>query len=386
MTDGPRHVTLNALFFEPDRSGGTETYLRGLVPALAQEFPKLGLTLVTTRLGAARLVSDGWRELCEIVQMPADEGQRLQRLGVEQAGLPLVGRRRRTDLVHSLASVAPVRPGLPSVITVHDMTFFHYRTFNAVTTFGMRQIVSRAARRADALLTGSDVARADICATLGIDPSRVLVVPHGPGQDTPVTPVSAADLAGRLRLPQRSRLLLCLAALRPHKNQAALVRALPRLPDDTVLVLAGHRESYAHEVQALATELGVADRLRIPGYVEAPLLEAMWRAAACAVFPTRAEGFGLPVVEAMRRGVPVACSDIAILREVGGDVPRYFDPDDPAGIAQAIDGLLTAPADPGHGLARAQGFSWAAAAHGTYEGYERALGVTRAAVSSPPRG
>lgn len=376
MPSSPRHVTLNALFFEPDRSAGTETYLRGLVPALAREFPDLRLTVVTTRLGAVQLVADGWREFCEIVQMPADEGQRLRRLAAEQAGLPLVGRRRGSDLIHSLASVAPVRPGLPAVITLHDVTFFHHQTFNAVTTFGMRQIVGRAAHGAAALITGSQAARDDICATLAIDPAEVLVVPNGPGQEPSAAPASAAELARELDLPGGARVILCVAAIRPHKNQAALVRALPELPADTVLVLVGHREPYEAEVRALAERLGVADRLRIPGYVDAGVLEGLWQTAACAAFATRAEGFGLPVVEAMRREVPVACSDIPVFHEVGGDVPRYFDPEDAPAVAREIAQLLTAPADRARSRARAERFSWSAAAQGTHEAYERALTAT----------
>ena len=369
----PRHVTLNALFFEPDRSAGTETYLRGLVPALAEEFPKLRLTLVTTRLGAAQLVADGWCEFCEVVQMRADEGQRLRRLGAEQAGLPLVGRQRGSDLIHSLASVAPIRPGLPAVITLHDVIFFHNRTFNAVTTFGMRQIVARAAHGASVLITVSRAARDDICQTLGIAPADVLVVPNGPGQEPDPAPAPPAEVARTLELPSGARTILCVAAIRPHKNQAALVRALPQLPGDTVLVLVGHREAYEAELRALAAQLGVGGRLRIPGYVSAELLEGLWQTAACAAFPTRAEGFGLPVVEAMRRGVPVACSDIAVFHEVGNDVPRYFDSDDPTDVARAIGALLDAPGDTARSLAQAGRFSWPAAAQGTYEAYERAL-------------
>jgi glycosyltransferase involved in cell wall biosynthesis len=95
--------------------------------------------------------------------------------------------------------------------------------------------------------------------------------------------------------------------------------------------------------------------------------------------PSRYEGFGLPVVEAMDRGVPVACSDIPVLREVGGDVPAYFDPRDPAGLAAAVETAIGERAvRVPRGRAQAAGYSWAEAARGTLEAYERARHASRA--------
>jgi glycosyltransferase involved in cell wall biosynthesis len=365
----PRHVAINALFYEPDRSAGTETYLRGLVPALAAARPATHLHVVTTRLGAAALRADGWTDFCSLVQLPSDEGQRLRRLYAEQVRLPALVRRRGWDLVHSLASVAPAVPGTRSVVTVHDVNFFHWHTFPLATTIAMRALVIRAARRADALLTVSAAARDDIARTLGILPERIAVVPNGAGRPPDVEPLAAEQVRARHRLPERARVVLCVAALRPHKNQGLLVRALEHLPDDIVVVLAGHPEAYA-------AELPVSDRLRIAGYVDDAELEGLWRVAACAAFPTRGEGFGLPVVEALQRGVPVACSDIPVLREVGADLPHYFDPDDAEDAARAIVAAMEGPFDAAAARARAVRFSWEAAAQGTYAVYERALRCT----------
>jgi glycosyltransferase involved in cell wall biosynthesis len=378
MAAVPRRVALNALFYEPGRSAGTETYLHGLVPALAREFPSLQITVVTTRKGAAQLVAEGWLELCEIVQLPADEGQRLRRLAAEQVAYPRLGRGRGWQLLHSLASVAPVRPALPSVITLHDVTFFHHRTFNALTTLAMRPIVAHASRRADVLIAVSSAARDELCQTLGIDPRRVLVVPNGPGQPPASHPLPRTALDARFHISPGARIVLCVAALRPHKNHELLIRALPELPGDVVLVLAGHREPYAEHVRRLAVALGVQNRVVIPGYVDAAELEGLWHAASCSAFPTRAEGFGLPVLEAMRRGVPVGCSDIPVLREVGGDIPRYFDPSNPSSAARAVAALLAIPGDAARGQARAARFSWQAAAQGTFDAYERALSIETA--------
>lgn len=374
MPPAVRHVGLNALFLDPGRSGGPETYLRGLVPALAAEYPGLRLTVATTRRGAAALEADGWTDLCTILALPADEGQRARRLLAEQVRLPGLARRRGWDVVHSLASVAPVfTPGVAAVITLHDVTFLRMATFGRVTTRAMRASVGPPARRADALISGAAVARDEACETLGLDPARFLVVPHGPGRDPGVAPVAEAEVRARQTLDPAARVVLCVAALRPHKNQALLVRAAPHLPEDVVVVLCGHPEPYALELRALIDAQGLGDRVRIAEYVPDAELEGLWALSAAAAFPTRAEGFGLPVLEAMRRGVPVACSDIPVLREVGGNVPHYFPTDDPVAAARAVEAAMGDAGAGARGRERAAGFSWARTARGTFAAYERAV-------------
>jgi glycosyltransferase involved in cell wall biosynthesis len=367
-----RSVALNALFLDPGVSGGPETYLRQLAPALASEYPGTRFTVVTTRRGAAALERDGWRAQVELLTLPVDEGQRLRRTLAEQALLPRLARRRGWDVVHSLATVAPIRAGAPSVITLHDVTFFRHRTFGLLTTVGMRQITARAARRASALITAASSVRDEICSVLGLDPSAFSIVPHGVGRPADVEPAPEPEVRQRHALGD-SRVVLCVAAKRPHKNQELLIRALPQLPNDVVLVLAGHPEPYEQRLRELAQECGVAARVRFPGYVPDDELEALWRLAGCFAFPTLAEGFGLPVLEAMQRAVPVACSDIPVLREVCGDAVCYFDPHDPGSAAGSILAALDDDALRAGGRERASRYSWRDAARGTFEAYERAL-------------
>ena len=115
----------------------------------------------------------------------------------------------------------------------------------------------------------------------------------------------------------------------------------------------------------------------LPGYLTDAEVEVLWSLAACAVFPTLAEGFGLPVLEGMARGVPIACSDIPVLHEVGGDTPRYFDPGDPDAAANAMVASLGDRARGLLGVERATHFSWSDAARGTMEAYERAAMASR---------
>jgi glycosyltransferase involved in cell wall biosynthesis len=372
-------VALNALWLAPGDSGGPETYMRELVAGLAGEYPGLRMVLFTTGSGRDALAADGFGDVVDLRALPVEEYKRLRRQVGEQLLLPVAARRAGVQLLHSLASTAPIRGlGLPTAITLHDVTFMHIATFGRVTTWGMSQVVGRAARHADVLISGSRAARDDVCATLGLDPARFVVVPHGIAPGPRAEPAGEGELRERLGLAEGRRIVLCVAAVRPHKNQELLVRALPQLDEDVVLVLAGRREPYAERVEDAARELGVAERVISPGYLTDAELEGLWRIAGCAAFPTRAEGFGLPVVEAMARGVPVACSDIPVLREVGGELPRYFDLADPASAADAVTAALGDGDRAAGGPAHASRFSWAEAARGTMDAYERALAAHRA--------
>jgi glycosyltransferase involved in cell wall biosynthesis len=370
-----RDVLLNALFLQPGQSGGPETYLRGLVPALAREFTQTRFVVAATRDGAAALRSDGWTDFAAIEVVPVDQRNRVRRLIAEQLVLPWRSQRRGFDVLHSLASMAPVWTATPSVITLHDATFLRIRTLPRTTTLAFRLTVGPAARRADALMTGSEAARDEISSRLGLDPDRFLVVPHGPGH--PLGDAADKEIVRRtLDLVER-RVVLCVAAKRPHKNQELLIRAVTTLPDDVVVVLVGHPESYDAELRSLAARLAVDDRVRFVSFVPDSELEALWQIAGCAAFPTLGEGFGLPVLEAMARGVPVACSDIAVLREVGGSVPFYFDPRDAGSAARAIRAALADEERIPAGKERASGYSWENSARGTFEAYERAVASAR---------
>jgi glycosyltransferase involved in cell wall biosynthesis len=240
------------------------------------------------------------------------------------------------------------------VITLHDVNFIHH-----------------------GLIADTAVSRDDVCATLGLAPSAFTVVHLGAERPAPVAPAPEASVRERYGLAT-GRIVLCVAAKRPHKNQALLVRALPALPDDVRLVLAGHAEPYEQELRALAGELGVADRVVFADWVPEADLEALWGLADVAAFPTRAEGFGLPIIEALGRGVPVACSDLPVLREVGGVAPRHFPPDDPDAAARTIGAMLADPPDPAPGREWAARFTWRAAAEDTWTVYDRVMGAGRA--------
>ena len=147
-------------------------------------------------------------------------------------------------------------------------------------------------------------------------------------------------------------------------------------------MLPGYPTSFEGELQREAWRLGIADRVRFLGWVSDDDLEGLYRVALCFVFPSLAEGFGIPVLEAMERGLPVACSNASSLPEVAGDAARYFDPLDEGDIAAAIGELLESP-DLREELAsagrqRAALFSWERTARETAQSYERAWAESQA--------
>jgi glycosyltransferase involved in cell wall biosynthesis len=391
---------LNALYLAPGVSGGPESYLRGLAPALAAERPGMRLSIATTRSGAAALRAEGWEDFAQLLALPCEDGRRVRRQWAEQALLARTARRTGAEIVHSLASLAPVHAGARSVVTLHDVTFLLRPTFGRLTTSGMGLLVRAAARNADGLITGTAAAREEICAVLDLDPGRFTVIHHGCEPADPRRsaadvsseppsvsqsessqcesqpgPTSEQEIRARFQL-QGMRVVLCVAAKRPHKNQELLIRAASSLDPDTTIVLAGHAEPYEAQLRALTQELGLQARVRFVGYVSDADLQGLWRTAACAAFPTLGEGFGLPVIEALAHGLPVACSDLPVLREVAGELAHYFDPHDPADAARAIRAALSDIETPGLGPTYAARFSWAAAAAATIEVYERVLART----------
>jgi glycosyltransferase involved in cell wall biosynthesis len=170
--------------------------------------------------------------------------------------------------------------------------------------------------------------------------------------------------------------VLSIAQKRPYKGLADLVRALPGLAGDVVLVLPGAPTPHEGELRELAASLGVADRVRFPPWISDADLEGLYALAACFALASRYEGFGLPVLEAMARGVPVVCSDRGALPEVAGDAALVVDPDDHEALTAALSGVLgdsALAADLAkRGRARAARFNWLRTAELTLTAYERA--------------
>jgi glycosyltransferase involved in cell wall biosynthesis len=369
---------VNAVFLEP-QMGGLETYVRRLVPALIGVRPELRISLFVNADGREALAGEPWADGVDLVTHPLLGVRGLRALS-EGLLVDTLARRRGCELLHSVAMTGPLRPRIPSVVTVPDVTWLRVPGAVPRSTLRLwRTTVIPAARRARRVIALSEEGRREIAEDFGISPDRIDVVPLGPGRDPVADPTPETELRRRLGLGE-GPVVLAVSALLVHKNLPPLVRALRRVREDVpdaVLVVPANPTPLREELTALARELGIEDAVVLPGWLQAEDVDGLYRSASCFAFPSFREGFGLPVLEAMRRGVPVACSGTSAVGEVAGDAALLFDPRDEEAIADSILRLLKDPALAEEltrkGLERAAGFSWHRTAEETLASYDRAL-------------
>jgi glycosyltransferase involved in cell wall biosynthesis len=368
-------IGLNLSFLEPGQMGGLEVYARELAAALAAR-GDVDLVLLLNRRAAAE---PPWSGLGETVVLGVDPARRVEWVRADQMLVPRAAERAGVELVHSLASTGPVRGAIPSVVTVHDLAYLVYPDAHfGLRALGMRVLVPFAVRRSARVIVPSAATRADLVRRLRADPARIDVVPEGVGQSRRPSGTLPGAVLRAVEVHSRP-LLLSISAKRPHKNLVRLIRALALLPagQRPILVLPGYPTPHETELRGEAARAGVADDIVLLGFVSPEELEALYDAATAVVLPSLYEGFGLPVLEAMARGVPVATSGRTSLAEVAGDAALKFEPEDEASIAQAIESLLAD--EPlreqlrSAGRERAAGFTWERTAELTMESYRRAL-------------
>jgi glycosyltransferase involved in cell wall biosynthesis len=281
--------------------------------------------------------------------------------------------------MHSLANTAPVWGAMRRVTTIHDLNYrLVPEAHLGLARYGMRALVPLAARRSHRIIVDASTTLEDLCRHLGVPKGKIDVVPLGIGSQPHAQPMSDEQLRAQLQAGQRP-IALCVAAKRPHKNLGRLIGALALISaaERPLLVLPGYATPYEDELRRQADELGVSNDVRFLGWIDAAELEGLYAAAACFVLPSLAEGFGLPVLEAMARGLPVICSNTGALAEVAGDAALLVDPESEPAIAAAIQRLIVDRVQADRlrtaGRAQAARFTWSAAAAGTLATYERTL-------------
>lgn len=287
--------------------------------------------------------------------------------------------RRLTNMptiYHSLYFLMPYWPGVPAVWTFHDLIplLFPQMT-TARTRIVFRIATSLALRTAAATIAVSQASKSDLVSHYGVAPERVSVAPHGVDARFHPQPLdSAADLRARLDLP--TEFILYVGSNKPHKNLPALVAAYAQLgPGAPPLVIAGAWDDRYPESRQVADQLVAPWAIRFVGAIADGDLPTLYSAATAFVFPSRYEGFGLPVLEAMACGTPVACSNVSSLPEVAGDAALLFDPDDRAAIGESMQRLLDDAALRTElrerGLAQAARFTWEKTAAATLAVYRK---------------
>jgi len=280
------------------------------------------------------------------------------------------------DLVHAPSPAVPPRESVPLVVTLHDAAPV---TMPEATTRRGRSFHTRgfraAAARADLVIVVSEFAADEIAAHTDVPRERMRVVPNGVELDR-ATAEDVARVTKRYGIADRPY-VFWLGTFQPRKNVGGLLAAFARLGADDVphrLVLAGHEGWLADHDAALAA---LGDRVRLLGSVSSADAAALYAGADLFVFPSRHEGFGIPVLEAMAQGTAVVASDIPVLREVGGDAACFVPLDEPDALADAMRSLLhdaaAREALVARGLDHVQAYSWDRCADATIAVYEEAL-------------
>jgi glycosyltransferase involved in cell wall biosynthesis len=364
----PLRVALDAGFLALPPSG-VGSYVAGLLDALAAR----------DDVTIARLTPPGALTTVD---------PRLMRLAWDAVGVGIAQRRFApgADLLHVPAFSAPVLPGVPLIVTIHDvipLVLPEYRASRAMRLY--LRLMARTVRRARLVLTPSTFSAGEIESVLGIPPERIRLTSLA--VDPALRPALDVDAVERRlceRFGMRGRYLLHMAGFDRRKNVPLLIRAfaraLPTLPDDVSLVLAGapHRDNPTvfPPVDGLIRELGIAGRVLLTGRVSDAERVLLYQAAAGYVTPSAYEGFGLTPLEAMACGVPVIAANRTSLPEVVGDAGLLVEPEVDA-VAAAIVRLVTdrsLHADLSRrGPERASAFTWQRTADLTVAAYREAL-------------
>lgn len=305
----------------------------------------------------------------------------------EQLQLPRLIRRLKPDLVHFTGQNFPILYRGPYVVTIHDLTQLRFQNRRGgrvaaiksrLKQLAFRLVLWRAAHGAKHIITISQFVKQDLARELAIPPEQITATLLA-GDNLPAKP-GAID-----RFKLNHEFLLYVGSIYPHKNLTALVEALPQIQAQhpgLKLVLAGKGagdDYFRQQLRSRIAELGLADSVVMTGKVTDTELAGLYRQAKLFVFPSLSEGFGIPLLEAMDAGTPVASSDSSSLPEVGGNAAAYFDATDADKIAAVVNRLLKDKT----GLARLRQagfkqikrFSWVRTAAETMAVYE-SLGVT----------
>jgi glycosyltransferase involved in cell wall biosynthesis len=362
-------IGVNALYLIPGGVGGTEIYLRSLLPAMAGIDPDSSYYVFLNRETPLDLVPPGWTA----VPLDVRAVNRPARILCEQTELPLEARRLRLDVLFNPGFTAPVIGPCPQVTVFHDLQ--HKRQPGNFRWFDLpfwRMLLYASAKRSRRIVADSEATREDLLRFYGLDPVMITVAPLG------VDPVFF-DIAQR-RNPQPY--FLAVSTLHPHKNLDRLMRAFAAFRAEHPafrLVMAGIRGFHTGPLEDLRRELGLEEAVQFTGWIPREELYDLFANAFAFFYPTRFEGFGLPVLEALAAGIPTACSNIEPVSGIAGDAALKFDPEDTGAIAAAMTRLacdqpLRAELS-ARGPAQAAKYSWKETARLTLQAIRAACDV-----------
>ncbi len=294
--------------------------------------PRRAISPVKARFGRIKLLRDLWRvSRAAVGPLPASDGT------VEG---------KQFDVVHFPTQVGYLTR-IPSIYQPWDLQHIHLPQFFSPDVRMWRNRVYRAlCHQAQFVSVQTEWGKSDLISQYGLEARKIVVVPWGSVLNAYQKPLEEDIVATREKYKLPDRFLFFPAITWPHKNHELAIRAIGELRRDGVdiaLICTGDRTDRFAELQRLAEQCGVADCVRFLGFVSPIELQSIYSLATALIFPSRFEGFGLPLMEAFQCGLPVVCARATVLPEVAGDAALFFDPDDPKEAARAIGMLLSSP-------------------------------------------
>jgi glycosyltransferase involved in cell wall biosynthesis len=362
-------IGVDLLFLVPGQVGGTDPLFTNLLKSLTDSKHSFIIYALHGFSDANRQIA----RTCDVVEVPWSRGAQGLRIAAEHTWLNLDARRRNLDLVHFAVGTAPLLTSKPFVISIHDIQYLHHpENFHPVKRAWLRTSIPSALRRASGVAALSNWAKQDLVDKLDCDPDKIQIVPFGSQGLFGLSPVDA--LQTRMRFGLQRPFFFFPSRTYKHKNHELLIEAFRSVDKGVDLVLTGPPWSRDREVFEVIRKLSMSDRVRHLGMVKRGELAGLYSSAAALVYPSRFEGFGAPLLEAMSVGCPIIAANSTAIPEVVSGAGILESPDDPVAWAGHMERMLTddllRQRLVERGIARAAEFTWQRAAGSQIELYE----------------
>lgn len=335
-------IGINMFFLVKGKGGGIERYARSLVSALQRIDKKNEYVIFTNKDCEGSFdLTPNFTE----VKSAVSARFRPAKIIWEQTALPFSLRSHQIDVLLSPGNIAPLFPGCPSAVIIHDLIPFIWPDlFTLTERTALQKLMTAAANRSSRVITVSQSSRKGITQTLRIDPAKITVVPGACSETFNPVPATAERTAVLAKYGVKAPYILYVASTRPYKNVDGLIRAFDiyRRKDRSKhsLVITGLAGRAHFQLVKLTEKLGLSESVVFAGFVQDKDLPAIYSAADLSVYPSFYEGFGLPLLESMACGTPVAASNATSLPEVLGDAGILFDPANSEEMAHTMSSII----------------------------------------------